>query len=128
MRFGDVDHVGILYYPRYYIYLHDCFENLFNQSGIGYVDLIDRRRIGFPTVHIESDHKAPVRWGDTLDVTITVPRIGERSATFQYVGRRHRDSAVAVDAKITVACVNLDTFRALPFPDDLRTLFGSLGA
>ncbi|MEO6953994.1 MAG: thioesterase family protein [Polyangia bacterium] len=128
VRFGDVDHAGILFYPRYYIYLHDCFENFFNESSVGYVDLVDRRRIGFPTVHLESDHKAPMRWGDTLDVTMTVPRLGERSATFHYLGRRHRDGVVAIDAKITIACVDMDTFKALSFPADLRALFGSIAS
>lgn len=128
VRFGDVDHAGILYYPRYYIYLHDCFENFFDQSSIRYVDLVDRRRIGFPTVHVESDHKAPMRWGDTLDVTMSVARLGERSATFQYVGRRRRDGVVAIHAKITIACLNMDTFTALEIPDDLRALFSSIAA
>ena len=128
VRFGDVDHAGILYYPRYYIYFHDCFENLFDQSAISYVDLIDRRRVGFPTVHIESDHKAPMRWGDTLDVTVTVPRLGERSATCHYLGRRRRDGALAVEAKITVACIDLDTFEARAIPDDVRALFGCIAS
>jgi acyl-CoA thioesterase FadM len=49
--------------------------------------------------------------------------VGNKSATFRYVGWRHRDGVEACVAEITVACIDLDRFLALPFPDDLRALF-----
>lgn len=123
VRFGDVDHAGIVYYPRYFIYFHEAFEDFFNDNGHPYNEVLDDKRIGFPTVHIDTDYKAPLRYGDSLDVELTVTRIGEKSATFRYLGYRHRDGKLACDAKITVACVNMDTFVSLPWPDFIRELF-----
>ena len=123
VRFGDVDHAGIVYYPRYFIYFHEAFEDFFNANGHPYHEVLDDKRIGFPTVHIDSDYKAPLRYGDSLDIELTVTRIGEKSATFRYLGYRHRDGKLACDAKITVACVNMDTFVSLPWPDFIRELF-----
>ena len=124
VRFGDVDHAGIVYYPRYFIYFHEAFEDLFNDNGLPYHEVLDVRKVGFPTVHIEADYRAPLRYGDTLDLEVTVGRIGNKSATFRYLGRRHSDGTQTCDAKITIACVDMDTFVALPFPDYLRELFG----
>lgn len=123
VRFGDVDHAGIVYYPRFYIYFHEAFEDLFNEAGHSYVQLLDRDRIGFPTVHVETDFKAPLRYGDSLDVELAVLRLGERSATMRYTGYRHRDGQLCVICEITMACIDLDAFKARAIPPDIRALF-----
>src|SRR3954471_3635449 len=123
VRFGDVDHAGIVYYPQFFIYFHEAFEDFFDHSGLAYDALLNQRRIGFPTVHIETDYKQPLRYGDSLDIELSVPKLGRRSATFRYDGFRHRDGLQACRAEITCACVDMKTFRALPIPDDLRALF-----
>jgi 4-hydroxybenzoyl-CoA thioesterase len=123
VRFGDVDHAGIVYYPQFFIYFHEAFEDFFDENGLPYDALLNQRRIGFPTVHIETDYKLPLRYGDALDIELSVPRLGGRSATFRYLGYRHKDGLLSCSAQITCACVDLDRFDAVPIPDDLKALF-----
>jgi 4-hydroxybenzoyl-CoA thioesterase len=123
VRFGDVDHAGIVFYPQFFIYFHEAFERFFDDAGFAYHRLIGERRVGFPTVHIDADYQQPLKYGDGLDLELSVPRIGARSATFRYLGYRHRDGVHACTAAITCACVDMATFRAMAIPDDLRALF-----
>src|SRR5439155_16296045 len=123
VRFGDVDHAGIVYYPRFFIYFHEAFEDFFNDNGVAYHAVLNSRRIGFPTVHITTDFRHPLRYGDALDIELTVPTVTRRAATFHYVGFRHRDGLQACTADITCACIDLDSFSARQLPDDLRALF-----
>ncbi len=123
VRFGDVDHAGIVFYPKFFTYFHEAFEDFFNDAGHPYPKLIDERKIGFPTVHIETDYKKPLKYGDSLDLEVSVPKLGRRSATFRYVGYRHRDGQHACTAEITCACVDMRAFHAVDIPDDLRALF-----
>ena len=56
IRFGDIDHAGIVYYPRFLHYFHVALEEFFGQElGIDYPLLINEHRIGLPTVHLETD-------------------------------------------------------------------------
>ncbi|MSP60701.1 MAG: acyl-CoA thioesterase [Myxococcales bacterium] len=123
VRFGDVDHAGIVFYPQFFIYFHEAFEQFFNDAGFAYHLLIGERNVGFPTVHIETDYKQTLRYGDSLDIEVSVSKIGHRSATFHYAGFRHRDGVHACTARITCACVDMRTMKSIPIPDDLRTLF-----
>ena len=123
VRFGDVDHAGIVFYPKFFIYFHEAFERFFDDARIAYERLIGERRIGFPTVHIDCDYKAPLKYGDSLDLEVSVSKLGKRSAVFRYVGYRHRDGKHAVTAEITCACVDMDQFAAIDIPPDLRALF-----
>src|SRR6187401_2788223 len=86
VRFADVDHAGILYYPRFFHFFHVAFEELW-RARIGarsYAELIDRERVGFPAVRAECDFKAPLRFGDTAETIVTVPQLGTKSITFRY--------------------------------------------
>ena len=86
VRFADVDHAGIVYYPRFFHYFHLAFEELW-RTRIGpqaYSDIIDRDRIGFPAVRAECDFKSPLKFGDTAEIDVTVPRLGKKSITFRY--------------------------------------------
>jgi 4-hydroxybenzoyl-CoA thioesterase len=123
VRFGDVDHAGIVFYPKFFIYFHEAFESFFDDAGFAYHKLLDDRHVGFPTVHIESDYKQPLRYGDSLDIELSVPKIGHHSATFRYVGYRHRDGKHACTAEITTACVDMQGFHSIDIPADLRALF-----
>ena len=51
------------------------------------------------------------------------PKIGRSSATFRYVGYRHRDGEHACTAEITCACIDMRSFTSAEIPADLRALF-----
>jgi 4-hydroxybenzoyl-CoA thioesterase len=123
VRFGDVDHAGIVYYPHFFRYFHEAMESFFDENGpFRYADLIGRRRVGLPTVHIETDFVAPLKYGDLLELTLSVERIGRSSIVWRYEGRRRSDGTHAVTARITTVCTSLETFKAMPIPDDLRAV------
>ncbi len=89
--FADVDHAGIVYYPVFFHYFHLVFEELFRQrmGPRAYADLLDRQRIGFPAVRCECDYKAPLRFGDLMDIEMSVARLGNRSMDLRYRVYRH---------------------------------------
>ena len=128
VRFGDVDNAGIVFYPHFFIYFHAAFEQFFDDAGMAYHQLINARRVAFPTVHIESDYKAPLKYGDRLDIEISVPKIGTKSAVFRYRGYRHGDGMHAVTAEITTVCVDMTGFSSIDIPPDIRALFERFSA
>jgi 4-hydroxybenzoyl-CoA thioesterase len=121
VRFGDEDHAQIVYYPRFFNFFHIAFEDFFNDQGLPYQDVLDRDGVGFPTVHVETDFRRTLRFGDIFEVELTVERIGTSSAVFHYVGRK--EGEVAAEARMTVVCVEMKTWRPRPIPERYRALF-----
>ena len=133
VRFADVDHAGIVYYPVFFHYFHVAFEEVFRQR-MGqrvYVDLLDRERIGFPAVSSQCDFRAPLRFGDTVEVELAVERLGDKSITFRYriwkaaEGDRAADQ-LAAEGQTVCAVVDLAAFRAIAIPERLRSTFEEL--
>lgn len=125
VRFGHVDPAGIAYFPRIYDYLHDVFEELWEQHvGQRYYHLLLERRIGFPLVHSEVDFKAPLRFGDRPVVSVTCERLGHSSLGLRYVFRLAEK--VLLDARQVTSCVDLDTMKPVEIPPEFRARFAEL--
>ena len=124
IRFGHLDPAGILYYPRYFHYLHVAFEEFFGAcAGVTYPDLLGVRKIGFPVVHAEADYRKGFVYGDVMRIEMAIVRVGHASMTFRYRARTADSDEVRAEAKVTTACVHMDDFRPMPIPDDLREAF-----
>jgi 4-hydroxybenzoyl-CoA thioesterase len=136
VRFADVDHAGIVYYPRFFHFFHLAFEELWRQriGARAYLDIIDRRRIGFPAVRAEADYQAPLRFGDTAEIEVTVARLGGKSITFRYrVFRAGEPEAappvarvLAAEGQVVCAVTDLERFVAVAIPDDVKGLLADL--
>jgi len=123
IRFDDVDGAGIVYYPQYFHLCHAAFEDFFDTAAsISYSALIRERRLGFPTVAIDSEFTAPLSYGDVAVVELSVERIGTTSATFLYRIRRRRDGAACFTATVTTVLIDLDNQNPQPIPTDLRAI------
>ncbi len=123
IRFDDVDGAGIVYYPKYFHLCHAAFEDFFDSAAsISYPDLIRGRRLGFPTVAIDSSFTAPLTYGDTAVVELSVEKVGTTSVTFSYRIRRRRDGVACFAAKVTTVLIDLDSQQPQTIPADLRTM------
>jgi 4-hydroxybenzoyl-CoA thioesterase len=147
VRFADVDHAGIVYYPKFFDYFHIAMEEFLRArlGPRGYVDLLDRDRIGFPSVNAQCEFKSPLRFGDTIEVAMSIIRLGTRSVTFRFRVYRMPDEqpggqtaqtgdrpgseeerVLAAQGSSTCAFVDLSVFRAIAAPEPLRRLLEPL--
>ena len=124
VRFGDIDHAGIAYYPNLYHYFHIAFEEFFEQYiGTPYPEVLDTEKVGFPTVRVQTDFLKPIRYGDTLAITITVPHVGGRSVELLFRACRQRDPDPCIESRQTIVSVDMRTFKSIPLPPRYRDLF-----
>ena len=119
--FGDIDHAGIVYYPRFLHYFHVALEEFFPAKlGIEYPAMIDKHRVGLPTVHLETDFSRPLRYGDKIEVEVGVRDIGRTSISFSYrVFKPGRESPLIKGHNIVV-CMDMDRFEKIEVPEWLR--------
>ena len=122
VRFEEVDAAGILFFARYLSYAHEAMEHFFVGLPGGYPGLIVGRHTGFPAVHVETDHRAPLRYGDVVTIETRCARLGRRSAVLEYVFLRG-DGVVAAVVRHTVVVSDLRTLTSIDMPADVRAAF-----
>lgn len=123
VRFGEVDQAQIVYYPRIFHFCHLAMEDFFEVAlGVPYVVIVKERRLGFPAVNLQSDFLAPMPFGADLAIEMSFERIGKSSVVTNYHFRDQAGSDCA-RVRVTTACVDMDAFKSVPIPDDLRAAF-----
>jgi len=124
IRFDDVDGAGIVYYPQFFHLCHGAFEDFFDDAAsVSYPELVGKRRLGFPTVAIQSEFYAPLSYGDIAIVELSVIEIGTTSVKFGYDIRRKRDGTLCFHADIATVLVDLDSLKPTAIPAELREIF-----
>jgi 4-hydroxybenzoyl-CoA thioesterase len=122
VRFADVDVARMVFFARFCEYCHEALEGLFETLDGGYERLVMVRDIGIPTVHIDLDYKAPLRYGDVAIIEVDVLKVGKTSITFRHTIRRKGDGTIAAVARHVVVTAKMAENRPLPVPGDVRAL------
>ncbi len=124
VRFGEIDQARVVYYPRFFHYFHQTFEEWFAGAlGVSYPDLVLKENVGFPSVKVETEFVKPLRYGDRIRVDLELIDIGRTSITVGYTLVRLTDGEVSARATITNVAINNDTFQPVPISDAWRKRF-----
>ena len=122
VRFEDVDAAAIVFFSRFLNYCHEAMEALLAPLEGGYAALIVARRRGMPAVRVEADFAAPLRFGDSMRIEVTVEHIGNTSCTFRYEIKNAKDGAHVARIRHVVVLCDLDGIKATPIPADVRAV------
>ncbi len=120
VRFGHCDPAGIVFYPRYFEMLNAVVEDFFTFGlGIPFDQLLGLRRVGLPTVRLDTGFERISRMGDVLTQRVAVEHIGRSSLRLfhHYEGPDGRRAWF----RQWLVCTSLETHRAQPLPDDIRS-------
>jgi 4-hydroxybenzoyl-CoA thioesterase len=127
VRFGEVDHAKILYYPRHLHYCHVAMEEMFaSVVGVPYHEAIEREKVGYPTVRVVAEYRRPVGFGETVEMRVSVERIGHRSVGFRYEGHRASDGELAFVVQNVQVAIHMDHWRSIAIPEHHRRAFETL--
>ena len=120
IRFSDCDPAGIVFYPQYFVMFNGLMEDWVDGPlGIGFADLVSRRRIGLPTVRLEADFRAVSRFGDDVVLSLEVERLGGKSLTLA-LRCESAGGELRMAMRQVVVTTSLETHAAIAVPADLR--------
>jgi 4-hydroxybenzoyl-CoA thioesterase len=119
IRFSHCDPAGIVYFVNFFDMVGGVVEDWFREAvGLPFNEMHLERRVGFPIVNTGCEFFRPAHLGDTLKLELAIARLGRSSIEFLVTGSVGGEEKFR--ARHKVAHVLLDTFRALPIPDDMR--------
>ena len=120
IRFAHCDPAGIIFFPQYLVLFNGLVEDWFNEGlGVSYAAMLAEQRTGLPIVHLECDFRAITRMGDTVDMGLSVSRLGSRSITLD-MDCTGADAGLRVSAQKVLVFTSLDTHEAIAAPAHIR--------
>ncbi len=124
IEFVDTDMGGIVHFSRFFVFMETAEHLWFEALGTSVAIDEGRRRIGWPRVSAACEYLSPARFGDTLQIKVTLQRKGRTSMTWDI--RFYRDEELLARGRVTSVCCVLDPPRRpepIPIPSQIADQF-----
>ncbi|MDD5347279.1 MAG: thioesterase family protein [Candidatus Omnitrophica bacterium] len=113
----DTDAGGVVYYANYLKVLEEARTELCLSRGVDTAAWF-QKGFAFVVVHISVDYKAPAQYGDIIEATARVEKVGNSSIHFAQ--EILKDNTLLVKAAVIWACIDTKSFKVQPVPDEIR--------
>lgn len=123
VEMADTDMVGIVHFARFFLYMENAEHEFLEALGTRVLVEMDGCQMGWPRVAATCEYLAPARFGDVLDIHLTVAKKGRSSMT--YAIEISRDGRPLARGRVTTAFCRLDGpdgVRAVRIPESLSAL------
>src|SRR5258705_9776169 len=84
VEWGDLDSVGIVFYPRIFAWADAAAHQLFRSVGLPMDRLLVERKMSFGLVASAADFRSPARYGERLRCRTVVSKLGTRTVELEH--------------------------------------------
>jgi YbgC/YbaW family acyl-CoA thioester hydrolase len=121
VEFVDTDMAGIAHFSNFFRWMEAAEVDFLHARGLSVKLVWEGAHLGFPRVAAACDYLKPVRFEDMLDITVSIERVGTKSATYLFEFSNGGDPVAR--GKVTVVCCRVRedrTIQSVEIPVTLR--------
>lgn len=128
VRFQDVDAAGIVFFARYFEYVHEAYEGFLAEAGHPLAEVIREKKWAAPLKHVEADYFAPLRFGERVSVSLAAAEAQESEINlgWRLSNARNPEQVFAV-AQTVHTFVELPRFVRTAVPESIAAALQTLG-
>lgn len=122
--YEDTDAGGVVFYANYLKFFERGRTEWLRNLGVNQAKLADEQQRIFVVVGTQVRYRNPARLDDSLQIKTKLTKVGSSSCTFEQIAERN--GTPLVESSIQICCVDTQSFKPAPIPDDIRSLFLSV--
>ena len=122
IMWGDLDSLGIVFYPRYYEWIDACGHLFFESIQLDLGDLWHQRKILFGLVETSCRYFRPGRYHEMIRISTHIDTLQEKTLILKHIIEVCDDGTLLVDGFEKRICLDVSdpvNFSAINIPDDI---------
>lgn len=127
VEFVETDMAGIVHFSNYFRWMEACETAFLRSLGLPLVNFVPGQVVGWPRVSAKCDYRAPLRFGDTVEVRVYVKEIRTRAVgllfQFRKVVQGKPEPDIVAQGELVVVCVTSDAkgnMKSQPIPPEFH--------
>ena len=125
IMWGDLDSLGIVFYPRFYEWMDAAGHLFFESVGLALNKMWRDRKLLFGLVETSCRYLQPGRYHQEIRIATRLEAMDQKTALLNHVITDGASGTLLVEGFEKRICLDVshrDQFRAIPIPDDMATV------
>jgi 4-hydroxybenzoyl-CoA thioesterase len=125
IAWGDLDPLGIVFYPRYSEWMDGCGHLFFERIGLPLVRLAEKRGLQFGLVETRCRYRRPGRYHETVRIETTIEAVDAKTVDLGHRFFLDDEGVLMVEGKERRICLDVSDprrLKAVNIPPDLRRI------
>ena len=122
---GDLDPLGIVFYPRYYEWIDGCSHLFFEAISINQWEIWRERKILFGLVETSCRYSIPGRYNQEIRIVTFIDDLDRKIFVLKHNIYRSADDALMVEGIEKRICMDVsepENLRAVNLPEDIHAV------
>ena len=123
IMWGDLDPLGIVFYPRYYEWIDASGHLFFEFIGLNLQKLLKNRQIVFGLIETSCQYHQPGRYHQQIQIHTAIEALTNKVLTLKHTIESAADHALMVSGAEKRICLNVsdpERIRAVDIPADIH--------
>ena len=119
---GDLDSLGIVFYPRYYEWIDASGHLFFESINLTIGDLWRDRKIQFGLVETSCRYFKPGKYHQEIRIITSIDALNEKTVVLKHTIRDSKDDTLLLEGLEKRICMDVsdpENFRAIDIPEDI---------
>jgi YbgC/YbaW family acyl-CoA thioester hydrolase len=125
IMWGDLDALGIVFYPRYYEWIDGCSHLFFESLNLNLKFLNEQRQINFGLIETGCRYFKPGRYHQTIRIVTQLEELEKKTILLKHQILSAEDDVLMVETRKKQIYINTSDskkIRARDIPDDIYTI------
>jgi acyl-CoA thioester hydrolase len=118
VTWADTDAAQVVHYSKYFVFFERAEEEFYRSLGFSFVDFRNRG-LWFPRVEAFCQYKKPAKFGDLLEIELTVDELKVKSVKYGFKVTNDRTSDLLAIGYLVIMAADRQTGRATQIPVEI---------
>lgn len=128
ITWGDLDALGIVFYPRFYEWMDEASHIFFDKIGLNLVRLLREKGIIFALAETGARYIRPARYHDDIEIISYVKDIDDKTVTMYHEIRSLSEGGLLVEGyekRICIRLISEGRFKSVSIPKSIKEIINN---
>jgi YbgC/YbaW family acyl-CoA thioester hydrolase len=130
IMWGDLDALGIVYYPRYYEWIDACGHHFFKRLGIDVMKILEERHLIFALVETSCKYFKPGKYDQEIQIVTRMGVLNKKTFVLHhdiFCAESDQKMVEGFEKRVCMDVSDPKKYCAVDFPKDLYGALGKAG-
>jgi acyl-CoA thioester hydrolase len=118
VSWSDTDAAQVVHHSNYFRLFERAEEEFYEYLGLSFYSLVERGEFWLPRIEVLCRYKAPSRFGDVLEISLSIEEVKEKTVKYSFVVNKKDSDIIVAEGYLVAVNADKKTGKAINIPSE----------